>query len=239
MSKRSIYIRIYLVIMVFLYACTKSNDASDDASTYIFAAHYAPGAGLISGTVANQPLVGAGINYGQVTGGNEPKFERIGSGVEKMEWMHQNKAFLDGNVSFGRGEYYSFIFADETSNNNPSWYWIKEDTTTIDSMASMRWLPLVPNNDTLSAVLINSTDTIVVAVNRFFDRSFLNRPEPLSAPFQIRTKPGTYRVEVYKNNRLIYTKAALRFNRQSLYTLCWAYPNATARTGEVIIWKNK
>ncbi len=239
MSKRSLYIRIYLVIMVFLYACTKSNDSPDEAATYIFSAHFAPGAGLISGTVASQDLVGAGINYGQINGGNEAKFEKIGSGVEKMQWIHRNQVFLEGNVSFREGEFYSLIFADESTNSNPSWYWIKEDTTTIDSMASMRWLPLVPNNDSLSAVLINQTDTVVLAVNRFFDRSFLNRPEPLSAPFQIRTKPGTYRVDVYKGNQLIYTQAALRFNRQSLYTLCWAYPNANARDGAVVIWKNK
>lgn len=240
MPTRRLVIRIYLLIMVWLYACTSSTEFPDsNASAALFAGHFAPGAGTIEASFGGKPILGSGLAYGQWTRDTALRYVPIGSGVETMQWLHQQSLFLSGNLSLRRGEFYSLFFADSLRNSRPSWYLIKEDTATIDSVALVRWLPLVPDQDTLSARLLNARDTAIVAESAYFDRQFINTPRALSFAFNRVVKPGNYQLEIYRRNQLIRTQSNIQIKPRSLYTFVWARSQSTGNNTEAIVLKNK
>jgi hypothetical protein len=240
MLKRRLWIRVYLLIMVWLYACTSSTEFPDSsASASLFAAHFAPGASTIQGSFGGKSILGNGLEYGQWTRDTALRYVAIGSGVENMLWSHQQTPLLSGNVSLLAGEYYSVFFADTLRNGRPSWFWFKEDTTTIDSVARIRWLPLAPDRDTLSSVLVNAKDTAILAQSVYFDRTQINSPKALSLPFNRVVKPGVYRLEIYRRNQLIRVQSNIQINARSLYTFVWARTSSTGSQTEAILLKNK
>ena len=212
--KINVVLGLFILVLGFS-ACLKNEDNTAEGPkaqlAVINASYNTPAFDL---TIDKNKVTTTTIAFGAASGSAGNIYLPVEAGLRQMILSGSSTTFLDKNFAMVANSYYSMLVLDTMKNNFVNVYVLRDDTTTIDTLAKARFFHFIPGKDTLSALLIRTTattDTTTMASN-------VTYLSGVTSEFPVIVKPGSYRLELKQRGSVIYNNPTVVIEARKLYS---------------------
>lgn len=194
------YKQLFFCGAIFLLSCEKDR-LDESASAQIAVVH--------ASTSMGEAELGFGgsntlnLDFEQISGDPDNMYNTVGAGIQTFNLRNATGTFIENNLSyFTPGTKNSLFLYDTISpqlERKPALFKIVDPVRSSVDSGWVRFIHFATGIDSISAQLINDTDTLVVAVD--WRQPALYSNSNVLATFRGPLKAGTYRLEFFDKNK--------------------------------------
>jgi len=223
------YSRICIILLAagtaFTAGCEKSEPLSD-RQTQISVMQFSRTAAATSVLIGGNPVSENPLAFGQTTGTAENPYILTGSGFRQISVQPSTgTVFPSYNTILPESGYLSLIIFDTSGTSGitaPAVLTLKDPLSTDTARMHFRFFQLATNTDTLTARVVNTVDTIVIA-NRALRPTVGANNTSLANFVAAGLNNGSYSVEILdKNDQVVAVSGPHDLQKGAWYTICTA-----------------
>lgn len=221
-------ILVICCVLVVFCGCLKNEDLTGDGpKANILLVNAGLGSDPVNFLMDGSPISPEDVPFGEAGGLPENGYIQVSPGVRTVGWKIAGTVVTDDKfMSWDPNAYYTVLHFDTVRAGIGSLTIIRERPETVDTASRVRFINCVAGFDTLSVLLINTTDTVVVASNR----PYLGRTGLTGTEYSTNVIAGNWRYELLDRNDQVLDEAPINIPAQSLFSFIGI--GETGGTGE-------
>ncbi len=202
--------------LIVLVSCNKNNENTGSGpKTKLSITHLIVNAPALDVFLDGTKMNSQQFSFGSTIIANSSIYNEISPGIHMLKVSAGNSTYLEKNILLVKDSSYSLFFYDSLLNDRIKAMLIEDIKVPDTSLAKARFFHMVPGDDTLKALFIK--DTLQYPVGEtYLGKKF--SPEG-SYPFNISFKPGTYRLDLIKENQSIFSRGAFNAEAGKIYSI--------------------
>ncbi|MEO5995736.1 MAG: DUF4397 domain-containing protein [Chitinophagaceae bacterium] len=217
---------LFLCSGVLFSSCLKNKDSTGDGpKSQMAITNYVVNGASFNVLYDNTTITTAPLSFGNSISNGSGAYVPFSAGIHNFKLNSGTDLVADNSISLETGKNYSIFLYDTLKNNKVKSLMLTDDLVAVDTtVAKGRFLQFIPGADSLTLYL--AKDTLLFAVR---DTYIGNKSEPGSEnTFFMILPPGSYQLQLQRNNTVIFQQASISMLRGKLYSfVCTGTINGT------------
>lgn len=201
---------LFFIILIFATSCLKNEDGTANGpKAEMVISNYAVNNAAFDVAFDNSSLTTTPLSFGAGTGSGTNLYTKLAAGTHSIRLSAGNNVAIDNIFSLTADRKYSFFVYDTLKTASIKSLLLKDEIIPVDTIAKGRFLQFIPRSDTLTIKLTKNANPAVgdtlAASDLYMGRKSLTSS---SINFFLLLKPGDYKLELLKNDSLIFRQSS-------------------------------